>query len=57
MWIVNFKFRITETNVDMVPLKNKDNVWFPELFDEQDWEDNQEVSQDRKQDYGTDQQE
>ena len=41
----------------MVPLQNKDNVWFPELFDEQDWEDNQEVSQDRKQDYRTDQQE
>ena len=37
--------------------EKEDNDWFPELFDEEDGEDNQEVPQDRKQDYRTDQQE
>jgi len=37
--------------------EKEDNDWFPELFDKEDGEDNQEVPQDRKQDYRTDQQE
>ena len=37
--------------------EKEDKDWFPELFDEEDGEDNQEIPQDRKQDYRTDQQE